>query len=88
VAEVLAVLDAAEVPAGRIYTAADIAHDPHFLARGMLQPMTMADGSTLLLPGIVPKLSRTPGAHRRNAPTLGQHTDEVLQALRQRDPEL
>ena len=88
VAEALAVLDAAAVPAGRIYTAADIAHDPHYQARGMLQPVRLADGSTLTLPGIVPKLSRTPGAHRRNAPALGQDTDEVLRALRQRDPEL
>ncbi|MCD0424065.1 MULTISPECIES: CaiB/BaiF CoA transferase family protein [Rubrivivax] len=80
--EVLAALDAAAVPVGRIYTAADIAHDPHYAAREMLLPVTMADGSTLTVPGIVPKLSRTPGSHRRNAPALGQDTDEVLAALR------
>jgi formyl-CoA transferase len=81
VAEVLAALDAAAVPAGRIYTAADIAADPHYQARGMLVPVPQADGSTLLLPGIVPKLSRTPGSHHRDAPALGEHTAEVLQAL-------
>ena len=81
VAEVLAVLDAAAVPAGRIFTAADIAADPHYQARGMLVPVRQADGSTLTLPGIVPKLSRTPGGHRRDAPALGEHTAEVQQAL-------
>lgn len=81
VTEVLAALDAAQVPAGRIYTVADIAADPHYAARGMLQALTLADGSTLTVPGIVPKLSRTPGAHRRNAPALGQDNDEILRAL-------
>ena len=81
VAEVLAALDAASVPAGRIYTVADIAADPHYEARGMLQKITMADGSTLSVPGVVPKLSRTPGGQRRNAPDLGQHTDEVLRSI-------
>ena len=69
------------MPAGRIYTVADIAADPHYQARGMLQPITMADGSALTVPGIVPKLSATPGGVRRNAPTLGQDTDEVLRGI-------
>jgi formyl-CoA transferase len=81
VTEVLAALDAAQVPAGRIYTVADIAADPHYAARGMLQALTLADGSTLTVPGIVPKLSRTPGTHRRNAPSLGQDNDEILRTL-------
>ena len=79
--EVLAALDKADVPAGRIYTVADIAADPHYRARGMLQDMPMKDGSTLTLPGIVPKLSVTPGGHRHNAPALGQDTDAVLREL-------
>jgi formyl-CoA transferase len=78
VAEVLAVLDQAAVPAGRIYTVEDIAADPHYLARGMLTDVSMSDGSVLKVPGMVPKLSRTPGQHRRNAPSLGQDTDAVL----------
>ena len=78
VADVLAALDAAHVPAGRIYTVADIAADPHYQARGMLAQVRMDDGSTLAVPGIVPKLSLTPGGHRRNAPALGQDTDAVL----------
>ena len=78
VAQVLELLDAASVPAGRIYNVADIAADPHYQARDMILQTVMADGSTLALPGIVPKLSRTPGSHRRNAPEIGQDTDAVL----------
>jgi formyl-CoA transferase len=81
VAQVLDLLDAASVPAGRIYTVADIAADPHYQARDMILQTVMADGSTLALPGIVPKLSRTPGSHRRNAPEIGQDTDAVLQDI-------
>ncbi|MBX3638148.1 MAG: CoA transferase [Rubrivivax sp.] len=81
VAEVLAALDAAQVPAGRIYTVADIAADPHYRARGMIERTMLADGSLLEVPGIVPRLSRTPGAIRNRAPTLGEHTGEVLRGL-------
>jgi len=78
---VLVKLDAASVPAGRIYTIADIAADPHYRARGMLQKIRMDDGDSLAVPGIVPKLSATPGAHRHNAPVLGQDTDAVLREI-------
>jgi formyl-CoA transferase len=84
VEEVLLALDTAKVPAGRIYTVADIAHDPHYAARGMLQTVTLEDGTALTVPGFVPKLSRTPGGHRRNAPALGQDTEAVLAALSER----
>jgi formyl-CoA transferase len=79
--EVLAALDAVAVPAGRIYTIADIAADPHYKARDMLDEVRMDDGSMLAVPGIVPKLSRTPGSHRRNAPGIGQDTDAVLREM-------
>jgi formyl-CoA transferase len=79
--EVLAALDAASVPAGKIYTVADIAADPHYQARGMIQQVQMDDGSMLAVPGIVPKLSRTPGSHRRNAPNVGQDTLAVLREV-------
>ena len=79
--DVLAALEAASVPAGRIYTVADIADDPHYRARGMLDEVQLPGGRTLAVPGIVPKLSGTPGAHRRNAPTLGQDTDAVLREV-------
>lgn len=79
--DVMAALDKASVPAGRIYTVADIAADPHYRARGMLDTVRMDDGTELAVPGIVPKLSRTPGAHRRNAPSIGQDTDAVLRGM-------
>ncbi len=79
--DVLAALDSASVPSGRIYTVADIAADPHYRARDMLQDVALDDGSTLTLPGIVPKLSATPGSHRRNAPALGQDTGDVLRDI-------
>jgi len=69
------------VPAGKIYTVADIAADPHYRARGMLQQVQMDDGTQLTVPGIVPKLSLTPGSARRNAPALGQDTDAVMREL-------
>ncbi len=75
---VLNALEQASVPAGRIYTVADIAADPHYAAREMLQAITLADGSSLTLPGIVPKLSATPGSHRRLAPGLGQDSEQIL----------
>ena len=81
VESVLTALDAAAVPAGRIYTVADIAADPHYRARGMIDTVRMDDGSDLAVPGVVPKLSRTPGGHRRNAPTIGQDTDAVLRGM-------
>jgi formyl-CoA transferase len=81
VAQVMEALDKAAVPAGRIYTVADIAADPHYQERGMIQQVQMDDGTFLAVPGIIPKLSRTPGSHRRNAPTIGQDTDAVLQEM-------
>ncbi len=82
VVEVLETLNTAAVPAGRIYTAKDIAEDPHYRARSMIQSVTTADGLTLDVPGIVPKLSLTPGAITRRAPSLGEDTKAVLEALK------
>ena len=79
--EVLEAMEKAEVPAGRIYSAADIAADPHFAARGMIQDVVAGDGEPLKVPGVIPVLSETPGAIRSPAPQLGEHTDEVLSAI-------
>ncbi|MCU0967326.1 MAG: CoA transferase [Rubrivivax sp.] len=81
VADVLAVLDAASVPAGRVYTARDIAEDPHYRARDMILTQRTRDGRDVEVPGIVPKLGASPGALRTPAPHLGEHTDEVLGEL-------
>ena len=80
-AAVLETMERAQVPAGRIYSAADIAADPHFAARGMIQEIVAGDGEPLKVPGIVPKLTATPGAIRSPAPKLGEHTEQVLQEL-------
>ncbi len=77
-AEVLAVLGAAKVPAGKVYTAKDIHEDPHYRARDMILQQTTRDGHVLDVPGIVPKLSATPGSVRSAAPHLGGDTDAVL----------
>jgi formyl-CoA transferase len=79
--EVLEKLESVSVPAGRIYNIADIAADPHYAAREMLQQIQLNDGSELTIPGVVPKLSLTPGQHRRNAPTLGEDTDSILKEM-------
>jgi formyl-CoA transferase len=79
--EVLVALQAAQVPVGRVYTAKDIAEDPHYRARGMIERITTADGLSLDVPGVVPKLSLTPGRIGRLAPALGQDTDAVLQGI-------
>ncbi|AGW91106.1 MULTISPECIES: CaiB/BaiF CoA transferase family protein [Cupriavidus] len=78
VESVLAVLREAQVPSGRIYTVKDIAEDPHYRARGVIESVTSAGGLTVEVPGVVPKLSASPGAIHDRAPTLGEHTNAVL----------
>lgn len=77
----LATLQAADVPAGKIYSVRDMMSDPQFLARGMFEQHQFADGTPVKMPAITPKLSATPGATRWLGPQLGQHTDEVLREL-------
>ncbi|WP_243318667.1 CaiB/BaiF CoA transferase family protein [Geothrix paludis] len=76
--DVLAALDEAQVPAGRIYNARDITEDPHFRARDMILRAQLPDGQAIEVPGIVPKLSLTPGRVERPAPALGADTEAVL----------
>ncbi len=78
---VLAALQDANIPSGKIYDAADIAADPHYQARDMLLASQLDDGTAVILPGIVPKLTVTPGRVHSRAPTLGQHTDAVLDGI-------
>ncbi len=77
----LEVLDSVAVPAGRIYTVADIANDPHYKARENIQTIQMKDGSKVDVPGVIPKLSRTPGSIKTLAPDIGQNTDEILKSI-------
>ncbi|KXW56515.1 CoA transferase [Ferrovum sp. PN-J185] len=79
--KVLQTLAEASVPAGKIYTIKDISDDPHYRAREMIETVTTANGLNIEVPGVIPKLSRTPGSIRHRAPLLGEHTKTVLQQL-------
>jgi formyl-CoA transferase len=78
---VLEVLEKAEVPSGKIYDIADIAADAHYRAREMIGEFRLKGGKPLKLPGVVPKLSETPGETKWLGPELGEHTAEILGAL-------
>jgi len=78
VQQVMDQLGAARVPAGKVYTAKDIAEDPHYRAREMILTQHTRDGHAVEVPGIVPKLSATPGTVRSSAPHVGDDTDAVL----------
>src|SRR5690606_10799541 len=78
--QVLEALRGAHVPAGYPYTAADIVKDPHYAARRMIEQVETFAGP-LKVPGVLPKLSRTPGRIGQGGPRLGEHTDDVLAGL-------
>ncbi|MGI4938547.1 MAG: CaiB/BaiF CoA transferase family protein [Janthinobacterium lividum] len=77
----LAVLQAAHVPSSRVFDAADIHADPHYKARNMIEQHTLPDGAPVDLPGVVPKLSATPGQTNWVGPALGEHSNEILAML-------
>ncbi|WP_321793534.1 CaiB/BaiF CoA-transferase family protein [Caballeronia sp. J97] len=79
--EVLATLEREDVPSGRIYSVADIVNDAHYQARDMLLQANLPGGASVKMPGIVPKLSDTPGEVRWSGPALGEHTQAVLESL-------
>lgn len=78
---VLAALERAQVPSGRVYDAEDIVNDVHYAARRMIEQWRLPDGKPMKIPAVVPKLSETPGATRWLGPTLGEHTAEILGQL-------
>ena len=80
-ADVLARLAEAEVPSSRTYSVADMFADPQFIARGMFESATLPDGKPFKIPGIIPRLSETPGGTEWLGPALGEHTDAVLAGL-------
>lgn len=79
--DVLTLLNRAEVPASKIYSAADMFSDPQYLAREMFINATLPDGKPFKMPGIVPKLTETPGSAEWTGPALGEHTDTLLEQL-------
>lgn len=78
---VLDVLEKAEVPSGKIYDISDIVKDAHYQARQMIGEHALPGGKKVVLPGIVPRLSETPGDTKWIGPRLGEHTAEVLASL-------
>lgn len=80
-AAVLAALERAEVPSGRVYDAEDIVNDVHYAARRMIEQWSLPDGKPMKIPAVVPKLSATPGATQWLGPALGAHTAEILRGL-------
>jgi formyl-CoA transferase len=86
--QVLMILNQAEVPASRIFSAEDMFHDPQFLAREMLLSATLPDGKAFKMPGIVPKLSDTPGQVKWVGPQLGEHNQAVLNRLGYSDAQI
>src|SRR5690606_28170799 len=79
--DALDALGKAGVPAGKVFTVKDIVEDEQYQARDMIREITLHDGSSLKVPGVVPKLSATPGRFSGGGPLLGEHTDSVLTQL-------
>lgn len=79
--QVLTTLEQSEVPGSRIYSVEDMFRDPQFLARQMIETARLPNGKTFSIPGIVPKLSATPGSTEWLGPTLGEHNAEILGSL-------
>lgn len=77
---VMAALRSADVPHGKIYSAADIYEDPQYRARDMILEASLDDSQRIAMPGIVPKLGATPGGVRNLGPAIGAHTVEVMRA--------
>ena len=80
-ADVLKALEAAEIPAGRVYDPEDIVNDMHYRARNMIEQWNLPDGKPMRIPAVTPKLTATPGGTRWLGPKLGEHTAGVLNAL-------
>ncbi|MCA3227789.1 MAG: CoA transferase [Burkholderiales bacterium] len=75
------VLEAAGVPATRIFTIADIFGDPHYRARGSIVDAPDAELGTVAMANVVPRLSATPGAVRHAGHAVGEDTHRVLHEL-------
>lgn len=79
--ELLELMNADGVPAGRIYKAADMLEDPHFVARESIVQVPDQNFGQLKMQNVVPKMSLTPGSIRWTGPELGQHNDAVYGEL-------
>ncbi|MBT5774182.1 MAG: CoA transferase [Dehalococcoidia bacterium] len=79
--ENLTILDEHAVPCTKVFATSDIVADPQYAAREQILTVEAPDGTPLLQPGIVPRLTDTPGQVRRRAPNPGEHNDEVFGEL-------
>jgi crotonobetainyl-CoA:carnitine CoA-transferase CaiB-like acyl-CoA transferase len=79
--EALARMKEAGVTAGPVYNIADAVADPHFQERQVLVEVEDSELGSLPVHNLVPRLSGTPGVWRRQAPALGEHTDQILTSL-------
>lgn len=79
--QALVILRGADVPVGKIYSVRDMMSDAQFQARDMFEQHQFADGTSVKLPAISPKLSETPGKTQWLGPELGAHTEQVLSGL-------
>jgi len=77
-AECLAIFEAAEVTAAPIYDIDQFVADPHVQARQIVVDMPDAEIGSVTVHNVIPRLSTTPGALRRPAPRLGEHTAEIM----------
>ena len=84
----LSVLQAADVPVGKIYSVRDMLSDPQFLARNMFEQHHFEDGTAVKVPAITPKMSETPGMTQWLGPKLGEHNDEILRDLGYTDEQM
>jgi crotonobetainyl-CoA:carnitine CoA-transferase CaiB-like acyl-CoA transferase len=75
--EAIRLLEAAEVPTGPIYSAAEMVQDSHYQQREAFQDVTIPTGETLKLPTVAPKLDSTPGGLSWIGPALGAHNIDV-----------
>jgi len=88
-AEALAALEEASIVAGQVYSPQQALDDPHIRAAGLLEEVTFPGlDDTLPLAPTPIELSETPGAYRRRAPLVGEHTDEILTSLGCGAPEI
>lgn len=80
-AEVVETLKAADVPTSPVFSIADMLADPQFNARQMFESLQLPDGASVKAPGVVPRLTDTPGSTEWPGPALGEHTRPVLLSL-------
>lgn len=80
-AENMAIFEAAEVTANPVYEVDQLLDDPHVAERGVIVEAPDADVGSVLMHNVIPRLSETPGQLRSPAPSLGQHTQEILQSI-------